>query len=415
MIPKKRGLLCAFLFYVSIAKGASIDVRCLFEEALLQLNNGNVEKSKDLFELVYTKTGSISALYNAAFVKKIMACTNTALLDEAIKDLEWIVKVNPEYNEAQMGLGFAYLEKGDYQKGWAQHAHYLKRSGKYAQELRDLVLHDQLKHKTILLRYEGGLGDSIHFIRYAYVLKQRGATVFVYVQAPLKKLFSLCPYLDGVFTSGDIVPSFDAFATLMSMPAVWWGQHDAMPAVVPYLYADKDLIKKWSFIHTEEKKLKIGICWQSDVYNDSSRLPIARRGIPLSLMLSLVEQEIPLHLYSLQKKDGSDEAKTIPSDLLTTLSDDFDESAGPFMDTAALMMSLDLIITIDSAVAHLAGALGRPVWLLLPYSSDWRWIKGKQTSEWYPSMKIFQQSRPFDWESVIKDIKKELKLFESYI
>lgn len=412
MICKKRGLLYSFLFYAAIVRAASFDAKRLFEDALMQLNDGNVEKSKDLFELIYKKTGSISALYNAAFVKKIMACTNTVLLDEAIKDLEWLVEVYPEYNEAQMGLGFAYLERGDYQKGWAQHAHYLKRSGKYAPELRDLVLHDQLVQKTILLRYEGGLGDSIHFIRYANVLKKRGATVFVYVQTPLKKLFSLCPYIDGVLTSSDRVPLFDASATLMSMPAVWWGQYDAMPADVPYLYVDKELVKKWSFIRTEEKKLNIGICWQSDVYNDSSRLAIARRGIPLSCLLSLAQQDIPLHLYSLQKKDGADEAKTIPSDLLTVFGDDFDESAGSFMDTAALMMSLDLIITIDSAVAHLAGALGRPVWLLLPYSSDWRWIKGKQTSPWYPTMKIFQQSSPFDWETVIQEIKKELQVFK---
>lgn len=410
---KKKALLWAFLFYVGHLKGISVEAKQLFEEALLQLNVGNVEKSKDLFEMVYSMTGSISALYNAAFVKKIMACTNKTFLDEAIKDLEWIVQVHPEYNDAQMGLGFAYLEKGDYQKGWAQHAHYLKRSGKYAPELRDLLMRDDLMHKTILLRYEGGLGDSIHFIRYAQVLKNRGATVLVYVQEPLKKLFSLCPYLDGVLTSNDAMPMFDAAATLMSMPSIWWGQHDAMPATVPYLYPDKDLIKKWSFVRADNTTLKIGICWQSDIYNDSSRLTIARRGIPLSCLLSLAQQDVPVHLYSLQKKDGLNEIKTIPSHVLTIFSDDFDESAGPFMDTAALMMSLDLVITIDSAVAHLAGALGRPVWLLLPYSSDWRWLKGKQTSEWYPSMKIFQQSRPFDWESVMQEVKRELQMFKS--
>lgn len=404
-------IIAAMLFFEGCSCAEPLvyeTARVLFRKGLDCLDEGNLRESLALFLEIYKITGASAALYNAAFVKKIMGHENPQLLDEAIADLESIVRQNPDYDDAHLSLGFAYLEKGDFKKGWEQHARYLKKSGKYAEELRTLLADNDLKDKTVLLVFEGGMGDSINFVRYAECVKKRGATVFVMVQEPLKQLFERCPFIDKVLSRSDQVPFHHATATLMSMPAVWFGQEDALPNDTPYLFPDETLVKKWRDFCDQDDRFKIGICWQADVYNDSSRLKIARRGIPLTDLLQIASDRPDIHFYSLQKKDGLEQLSQLEPNMLTVFDDSFDKEAGSFMDTAAFMMSADLIITIDSAVAHLAGALGRPVWLLLPYSSDWRWIKGRDDSPWYPSMRIFRQKAPFDWASVIKDVTNEL-------
>jgi ADP-heptose:LPS heptosyltransferase len=194
----------------------------------------------------------------------------------------------------------------------------------------------------------------------------------------------------------------------MSLPAIFNDTHNTFPKKIPYLCADQKLIDQWHEKLAHDTRYKIGLCWQADIQNDKSRLPIARRGCALTNFLTL--QNIQgISLYSLQKYDGVEELKTIPRDFPLIHFDDLDEQTEPFEDTAALMKNLDLIITVDTAIAHLAGALGCTVWLLLPYATDWRWIHGRTDSPWYPTMKIFKQSVPFDWQEVIKSISDELE------
>jgi len=204
------------------------------------------------------------------------------------------------------------------------------------------------------------------------------------------------------------MPEHHASATLMSLPAIFHDNEQTLPQNIPYLHADKQLAQQWHTYLSSDTQFKVGICWQADVHNDVSRLPIARRGCELKYFVPL--QNIShISLYSLQKYDGLEELATMPTDFPLHLFDDLDEKAGPFMDTAAIIENLDLIITVDTAVAHLAGALGKKVWLLLPYSTDWRWIVDRTDTPWYPTMKIFKQKTPFDWESVMKEVVTELE------
>ena len=320
---------------------------------------------------------------------------------------------NNNYNAAHVALGFAYLIKGDFTNGWQEHTWYLKNAKKNADELRALLAADAINGSTILLRPEGGLGDTIHFIRYAQRLKNMGATVIVTAQKPLLPLLSHCPYIDQLLTPSSLVPKHDASSTLMSMPAVFQDTEQTMPRDFPYIYPDPKLETFWKTKLAKDTHFKIGICWQADVYNDASRLLIARRGVPLKEFYCL--KNIPgISLYSLQKKEGLEQLDSLPIDFKINLFDadsetDFDESHGPFMDTAAIMQQLDLIICCDSAVAHLAGALGKPVWLMLPYATDWRWITGRTDSPWYPTMRIFKQPKPFDWQSSAQEVYNELR------
>jgi ADP-heptose:LPS heptosyltransferase len=201
----------------------------------------------------------------------------------------------------------------------------------------------------------------------------------------------------------------------MSVPTLLQSTIATMPCTIPYIFAAPHLVEKWKKRIAHDKNFKIGIAWQPDLHNDISRLPIARRGIPLELFKKYAD--LPnITWYCLQQKEGLEQIKEVENLLhFVTWDESFDVANGPFMDTAALMENLDLIITTDSAVAHVAGALGRPTFLLLPFSTDWRWLTGKKESPWYPSMKIFKQLRPFDWYRVIDDIYQELCLMIPHV
>jgi tetratricopeptide (TPR) repeat protein len=345
---------------------------------------------------------NMSPVYNIAYLLKLMGRT-----DESISLYETILTVDPNHDSTHLGLAFAYLQKGKFAKGWAAHEYNLKRQGKFAPELRALIKDNNLQDKRILLTPEGGLGDSIQFVRYAKRFHDAGAYVMVVSQKALIPLFSLSPYIDQIIEPGQAVPPFDAHATLMSVPAALHDDPALFASTMPYLAADAHLVEKWQLTVGPDRNLKVGLCWQSDVFNDSSRLPIARRGIPLQLFEPLSTYET-ISWYSLQKHDGAEQAHALDGRFKLITYDDLDTEHGAFMDTAALIESLDVVITIDSAVAHLAGALGKEVWLLLPYATDWRWIEGQTISPWYPTMTIFKQENPFDWSAVIAAIDDKL-------
>lgn len=390
---------------LSIVKQIDLqDKQAWFDYGTELLHAGDLFGAIEAFKTVDV----VSSWYNVAFIMKMMGHEHPEMIDQAIGLLKTIVDQNPLYDTAQLALGFAYLDKGDFENGWEQHKKYLKRSGKNADELRNFLAEEDLLGKTVLVTYEGGLGDSLMFIRFYRNLINRGAVVKLLVQKPLKQLFSLLPNIDEILTDYSVIPYHDARVSLMSLPAVFWGQPDAIPADVPYLQADELLVQAWGERLQEYSGLKVGICWQADVFNDSSRLSIARRGIPLQKLFPLITANDAVHFFSLQKGDGVEQLQDLPSEVsLVIFDDNFDRAHGRFMDTAAVMMHMDLIITVDTAVAHLAGALGRSVWLLLPYATDWRWICGRRDSIWYPTMKIFKQPKPFDWNSVAQEVVKE--------
>lgn len=386
--------------YTEIITDEPLNINALFNLGCCYLSIGESNKALDAFDAVLRISPQAwPALYNKAFTYKTIGD-----LDTAIEMYQQIIKQNPDYEPAQLGLGFAYITQGDFEHGWQQHKRYLMQSGKNGDALRLLLENDKVAHKKILLRPEGGLGDTLNFIRYAERLKHMGADVIVACQKQLVPILSRCIYIDHLIPCGTKLPDYDADATLMSLPAIFNDDDTSVPHNIPYLFADPQLINYWKERLACDTNFKIGICWQADVHNDTSKLPIARRGIPLTNFAPLTTIK-GVSLYSLQKYDGVEQLATLPSHCIIHSFDNLDEKPGPFMDTAAIIKNLDLIITVDTAITHLAGGLGAQVWLIQPYATaDWRWICHSTDSYWYPTMHIFKQQKPFDYEGVIQEI-----------
>ena len=275
-----------------------------------------------------------------------------------------------------------------------------------------------LDGKTIFLHAEQGLGDTFQFIRYARIAKEKGGTVIAGVQKPLVKLLSLCPYIDKVVSLDEKPPAFDLHAPLMSLPYILKTTIDSVPTDIPYLYADSELVEYWKKKQlSSDKNIKVGICWQgNNKYSTPMlRATVAFKSIDINKLNPL--GAVPgVSIYSLQKTTGTDQLKTLaPEFMIHTFDDDFDESNGRFMDTAAVIKNLDLVITVDTSIGHLAAALGKPTWVILPNPPDWRWMLERDDTPWYPTMRLFRQPTPGDWESVIEVVAQELKKYVNQI
>ncbi len=375
------------------------DIQSLFNSALCSLKIGNIDEAVFIFEKLIPCVQDPTLLrYNIAYAHKA-----NGNLNAAISLLEALITEKPEHDDAHLALGFAYIQKGDFIRGWKQHSRYLKKAGKNGDALRELLRTNTIAGKKIVLHYEGGLGDTLLFIRYAETLKLLGAEVTCLVQKSLIPLLKNCSYIDHLMPYQVPLPTYDAIATLMSLPALFEDTEETFPVSIPYLYPDPALVKTWKDTVAHHDGIKIGITWQSDVHNDVSRLPIARRGIPLTLFEPLLKDP-RFTFFNLQCFEGTEQIAQLSPDCTLITYQDFDESHGAFMDTAALIANLDLVIAVDSAVANIAGALGVPTLLLLPYMTDWRWITGRTDSPWYPMHRIFKQPAPFDWPSVMTEI-----------
>lgn len=398
---KENGNYNAALKYARAATTLSPDnAQHWFSYAYLCTSLGLVDEAVNAYQQVLAHApNSIQALYNIAYALKM-----NGDIDRAITFYDAVLKRDPTYEPAHFGRGMALITKGDFTHGWQAHERYLKRSGKNADDLRALLAADAIADKIICLLPEGGLGDTLQFIRYAQILHDMGATTILSCPPPLVKLLQDCPYLDQVIPTTDGIPGHHASASLMSLPAVFNTTHETMPDTVPYLHADSERINYWQQELRHDHNFKIGICWQASVHNDSSRLPVAHRGIPLTALLPLTLIK-DVSVYSLQKHDGIEELTTLPHWAhITVFDENFDTKHGAFVDTTALMHTLDLVISVDTATAHLAGALARPVWLMLPYATDWRWGTDETHSPWYPTMNIFKQHTPMNWSHVAGDL-----------
>ena len=268
-----------------------------------------------------------------------------------------------------------------------------------------------LDNKTILLHAEQGLGDTFQFVRYAQILKQRYAVKIILAsQDPLIHLLRLCPYLDQVVSLFERLPHHDVQVPLMSVPFILKTRLDSVPTPIPYLYSDTNLTRDFkNKLHGSA--FKIGICWQgnSNYSTHFLRTAVAAKSVQLQQFLPLLNLDNVM-VYNLQKMTGEEQTDAIRNyKSFICFDKDFDGSHGRFMDTAAVMRNLDLMITVDTSIAHLAGGLGIPTWVLLPEPADWRWMINRTDTPWYPTMRLFRQPKTGDWESVIAEIVRELK------
>lgn len=259
-------------------------------------------------------------------------------------------------------------------------------------------LHD----KTILLRTEQGFGDAIQFIRYAPRLKALGATVLLRVAQGFADFARGFPGVDTVLDPSDPTPQFDFYLHLLSLPRVFGTDLKSVPANIPYICADPARVERWGRrVGADSATLKVGIVWAGSPAHSADRY----RSMSLQALapLGLVDG---VSYYSLQKGPREDEARNPPDALpLVNLGSELAD----FSDTAAAISHLDLVICVDTAVAHLAGAMGKPVWMMVPQPADWRWLEDREDSPWYPSMRLFRQSKRGYWDDVVQHVRTALQ------
>lgn len=328
-------------------------------------------------------------------------------LAEAIERYQAALRIDANYAEAHYALSLIRLLRGDLADGWRQYEWRWRRDG-FAKPLTDRPEWDgsPLAGRTLLLVAEQGLGDTLQFVRYATRFKQQDARVLLWVPRVLMPLLESCPGLDELHASEQPPPRSDFYLPLMSAPRVFDTRLDSIPAEIPYLQADENLVAAWRVTLDREAPRsagrRIGIAWQGSRTNQAD----AQRSVPLAEFAPLAA--LPdVQLVSLQKGFGREQIADVASHWrLLDLADRLDEATGTFLDTAAVMKHLDLVVCCDTSIAHVAGAMGIPVWIALPYSPDWRWLLDRTDSPWYPTARLFRQRAPGDWNSVFTEIAK---------
>ena len=326
-------------------------------------------------------------------------------LDEAIACYRRALELEPDYAEAHSNRSLASLLMGNFEDGWPEYDWRWK-ANNFVQPVFSQPLWDgrPLEGRSILLYAEQGLGDTLHFVRYAAQVKQRGGSVVVQCPRPLLSLLRSCAGIDQLVAEGDELPPFDVQAPLLSLPGVFHTTLENLPATIPYLYAEPDLVQRWQQELDRLAGFKIGIAWQGSPTHRNDR----NRSIPLGLFEPLACCP-GVQLLSLQKYTGAEQLQEVAQRFpIVDLASRLDEVSGAFMDTAAVMKTLDLVVTCDTAVAHLAGALGVPVWVALPFIADWRWLLDRSDSPWYPTMRLFRQESREDWQGVFRRIEVAL-------
>jgi Flp pilus assembly protein TadD len=320
---------------------------------------------------------------------------------EALACLETALRLKPDHADAHFERALVWLLQGNWQRGLPEYEWRWK-TGRFPEVPRSQPIWDgsDLAGRTILLHAEQGLGDTLQFIRYAPLVRQRGATVVAACQEPLLPLLSRCAAIDHLVGANAEPPPCDVRAPLLSLPLLLGTTPDSAPAQVPYLHADPTLVERWRQEVRPGPPFKIGIVWQGNPSHRKDNL----RSVPLRHFAPLARLE-GVRLYSLQKGHGSQQlAEFAERWAITDLGDRLTEHAGAFTDTAAVLMTLDLLIAADTAIVHLAGGLGRPVFLALSSVPDWRWLLDRPDTPWYPTMRLFRQSRRGDWDSVFRSI-----------
>ena len=332
---------------------------------------------------------------------------NEGKIDEALKLYNKSLARAPKQQKVQWDKSLALLTLGQYREGWK-----LYEAGIGRRELRGLNLFPSVKPwngqpalgKHLLIVSEQGLGDSLQFIRYAELCKERFARISVFCphHNPLVRLFKGLSFVDDAFDTIQAGSHFDEHILMASLPHVFGTVLETVPAAVPYLRVDPEIETKWATKFVGVAGLKVGLVWAGRAANKSDR----ERSIGLDRIRSWLDMR-GAQFYSLQKDEQAE--KVVALGLQNRITD-FMGEVEDFADTAAIVQNLDLVITVDTSVAHLAGGLGKPVWILSRYNADWRWLQNRPTNPWYPTARIFGQPSMGDWDSVIAEVGRELAL-----
>lgn len=314
------------------------------------------------------------------------------------------LNINPDHNESQLLRGFLNLQEGNYEAGWPDYE--ARKNGDYAPRVfkkGQLWCGQPLQGARLLIHAEQGMGDAIQFIRYAKLIRERGGKVYFLCHRPLVKLLHSCGDVEHIIPDGDPLPEYDFHIPLMSLPHALGTTLATVPAQIPYLTADPQLVSKWNATLRRNANFKVAIAWQGNPEFAYDKY----RSVPLRFFEELAA--VPgVELVSVQAGFGLEQLQGL--EFHVTHYPELDAQAGPFMDTAAIMQAADLVISSDTATIHLAGALGRPVWLAKSFTAEWRWFSDdRESNPWYPTMRMFKQATHGDWKSVFKRMREALE------
>ncbi len=343
----------------------------------------------------YEKADSLRPNWLELLNNYLATLIDTAKIDRAIEVGRRAVRAAPASDELRYNFSLALLSAGQFQAGWEFYESRWKCDG-YAGSLPPLPqpMWDGRDPggKTILLRAEQGCGDAIQFARYIPLLAKRGANVILQCQAELTDLLSTVPGIGRVVSRDEEPGEFDFHLPLLSTALRFGTTPQTIPASIPYLYADPGRLAKWSDRLSDLRGFKCGLVWAGNPIHPNDR----NRSLPISALGELFKLS-GVEFISLQKSIA-------PPPGVQSIAEELHD----FADTAAALSQLDLLIAADTSAAHLAGALGMPVWTLIPYAPDWRWMHKSETTAWYPSMRLFRQTTPGDWAGVIRRVAAEL-------
>jgi Flp pilus assembly protein TadD len=399
--------------------GASLHELGLFDEAIAELrraiqirpqypeahnNLGNVLYDLDrIHEAIdqYRKAITFRPSYPEAHYHLGVSLRGLNRLPEAMKEFRTAVELRPRYPEALWSISFLMLLQGDFANGWPMfEARSQLANRPLLFDLAQAVWTGApLDGKTILLYCEQGLGDTIQFARYIPMVKARGGRIVVACPSALRRLFEGLIGIEYITCEGEVVPPIDARCSLMSLPRLFQTTLQTIPADVPYLTAKPDLARKWGDrLAALPPKFNIGLVWAGNRRHLNDR----NRSVPLA-ELATVARLGNIRLVSLQKGPPAQDIRPAGVEI-TDWSNDLTDLA----ETAALTANLDLVISVDTSVAHLAGAMAKPTWTLLPFAPDWRWMLNRSDSPWYPTMRLFRQPALGEWNTPLRQITEEL-------
>lgn len=324
----------------------------------------------------------------------------------AIPFLERAISLYPDFKVAKFNLAVSYLLAGDYQRGWPAYEarwDFEHLEGTLPTLPKPRWQGEDLKDKTILVVGEQGHGDNIQFVRFLYHLHQMGGKVLLQVGDSLIPLFSGKGVIDAVYRFDQEPEHYDFWIPIMSIPALIGLTLERMPKSLSYLVAPSSSVANWAKTLGPKTKMRIGICWSGrrDTWINQ------HKGLPFEKAIELIKRHPQHHWINLQVDCTAEEEAILANLGVLT----FPGQVNNFSDTAGLLMHLDVVLSVDTAVAHLAGSLGRSTWIMLNnYAVDWRWLLNTDSSPWYPSAILYRQPGYGNWDAVIDKVSKHLTL-----
>jgi tetratricopeptide (TPR) repeat protein len=389
----------------------ALAIRPDYAEALSNRGNAlqNLKRSEEALAS-YDKALAIRPDYAEALNNRGNALHDLKRSEEALASYDKALAIRPDYADALFNRGLNALLIGDFSAGWRGYEYRWDRTNAEARKLLAPYPNwkgEDIRGKRIIVYEEQGLGDVIQVSRFLTQLVALNAEVTFLLRSSLHRILSVSAPSVRLVAAPPKGEAFDFQCALMSLPGAFGTSRENLPSSVPYLFAEEGVVARWRE-RLGDHGLKIGICWQG---NPNGTADIGR-SFPLRCFQPLAAIS-GVRLISLQKAHGLDQLENLPSGMeVETLGEEFDGGPDTFIDTAAVMSCLHLIITSDTSVAHLAGALGRPVWVALKHVPDWRWMLDRSDSPWYSTMKLYRQTIRDDWDSVFDQVAADVAMLQ---